>query len=56
MRGCCADIYLLFIYHQPVVKGFIVGIICPRETFRLVDLEVVPTGVCGFTVTTDKER
>ena len=38
------------------MKGFIVGIVRPRETVGIIDLEVVPTGICGVTVNTKQER
>ena len=42
---------MLFICLQTVVKGFIVGIGRTMETFGIIDLEVVPTGVCKVTGT-----
>ena len=55
MKGCCDETNLLFTCHQPVMKGFIVGIRRPKETVGIIDLEVVPAGVCGCTVTTNQE-
>ena len=37
------------------MKGRIVCIGHPSETVWIIDLEVIPTGVCGVTVTTEKE-
>ena len=52
MRGFCDEIDVLFICLHPFLEGFIVGIGRTRETFGIIYLEVVPVGVCKFTVTT----
>ena len=38
------------------MKGCMLCIESPRDMVWIIDLEVVPAGVCGFTVTTDNER
>ena len=38
------------------MKGCIICIGRPRETVWIIDLEVVPAGVCGVTVTTNQEK
>ena len=55
MRGCCAETNVLLDFRQPVVKGSIVLIGCPMDTVSIIDLEVVPAGICGFKVTPEKE-
>ena len=52
MQGYCADTEVLFTFFRAVVKGFIVGIGHSMETVCIIDLKVVPAGVCGVTVTT----
>ena len=56
MRGCYAKTDVLVACLQTVVKGFTVGIGRPMETVGIIDLEVVPTGVCRVTVTPEQER
>ena len=47
---------MLFTFLQSVMKGCIVYIGRPRETVWVIDLELLPVGVCGVTVATDQER
>ena len=46
---------MLFNLLQKVMEGFIFVIGHPRETVGIIDLEVVPAGVCRVTVTTNQE-
>ena len=56
MRGFYDEIVVLFICLHPFLERFIVGIGRTRETFGIIDLEVVPAGVYKVTVTTKNER
>ena len=56
MRVFCADTGILFTFHHPVMKVCIVFVGSPRETFGIIDLDVVPSGVCGVTFIFDQER
>ena len=38
------------------MEGFIFSIGCPRETVGIIDLVLVPAGVCRVTETTKHER
>ena len=55
LRGFYDDIDMMFTCLHPVVDEFIVVIGHLRDTVGIIDLEVVPAGVCVVTVTT-KER
>ena len=55
MRVCCDETDVIFICLQPVAEGFIFGIGRPRETVGIIELEMVPVGVCKVTVTTNHE-
>ena len=55
MRGFCDEIDVLFIFLNPVLEGFIFGIGHTRETFGIIELEVLHAGVCKVLVITENE-